>query len=68
MPPFPLPNASFDLSGQVALVTGASSGLGHRFAQVLAAAGVIDGRRAGREQQQAQSRAPHPQYTLVIRS
>ena len=24
----------FDLSGQVALVTGASSGLGHRFAQV----------------------------------
>ncbi|GCL64792.1 3-oxoacyl-ACP reductase [Rubrivivax pictus] len=40
MPDFPLPNASFDLSGQVALVTGASSGLGHRFARVLAAAGA----------------------------
>ena len=36
---FPLPNVSHDLSGQVALVTGASSGLGHRFAKVLAAAG-----------------------------
>jgi NAD(P)-dependent dehydrogenase (short-subunit alcohol dehydrogenase family) len=37
---FPLPNASHDLTGQVALVTGASSGLGNRFAQVLAAAGA----------------------------
>ena len=33
-------NETFDLSGQVALVTGASSGLGHRFAQVLAAGGA----------------------------
>jgi len=40
MPSFPLPNASTDLTGQVALVTGASSGLGHRFARVLAAAGA----------------------------
>jgi NAD(P)-dependent dehydrogenase (short-subunit alcohol dehydrogenase family) len=37
---FPLPNNSTDLTGQVALVTGASSGLGWRFAQVLAAAGA----------------------------
>lgn len=37
---FPLPFASLDLTGQVALVTGASSGLGHRFARTLAAAGA----------------------------
>ena len=36
---YTLPNNSSDLSGQVALVTGASSGLGNRFARVLAAAG-----------------------------
>ncbi|MGQ5700507.1 SDR family NAD(P)-dependent oxidoreductase [Sandaracinobacteroides sp. A072] len=37
---FPLPNISTDLSGQVAIVTGASSGLGARFARVLASAGA----------------------------
>jgi NAD(P)-dependent dehydrogenase (short-subunit alcohol dehydrogenase family) len=37
---FALPNASHDLAGQVALVTGASAGLGQRFARVLAAAGA----------------------------
>lgn len=37
---YPLPNNSVDLSGQVALVTGASSGLGLRFAKVLASCGA----------------------------
>jgi NAD(P)-dependent dehydrogenase (short-subunit alcohol dehydrogenase family) len=45
---YPLPNISHDLTGQVALVTGASSGLGYRFARVLAAVGakvIVTGRR-----------------------
>ena len=37
---YPLPNVSTDLSGRVALVTGASSGLGVRFARVLASCGA----------------------------
>lgn len=37
---YPLPHASHDLTGQVALVTGATSGLGDRFARTLAAAGA----------------------------
>jgi NAD(P)-dependent dehydrogenase (short-subunit alcohol dehydrogenase family) len=37
---FPLPHISTDLSGQVALVTGASSGMGVRFAKILAASGA----------------------------
>ena len=44
-------SALFDLIGQVALVTGGSSGLGRRFAQVLSAAGatvVICGHRSHR--------------------
>ena len=48
---YPLPNTSDDLTGQVALVTGATSGLGHRFARVLAAAGaqvIAAGRRRDR--------------------
>ena len=51
MSDYPLPNVSDDLSGQVALVTGATSGLGWRFARVLAAAGatvVPAGRREDR--------------------
>ena len=48
---FPLPYTSTDLSGRVAFVTGASSGLGRRFARTLAAAGaavVATARRADR--------------------
>lgn len=37
---YSLPNFSIDLKGQTALVTGASSGLGLRFARVLAKAGA----------------------------
>lgn len=37
---YPLPNVSHDLSGQTALITGASSGLGLRFAKVLARCGA----------------------------
>ena len=37
---YPLPNVSTDLTGQTALVTGASSGLGLRFAKVLASCGA----------------------------
>ena len=37
---YPLPNVSTDLKGQTALVTGASSGLGLRFAKVLASCGA----------------------------
>lgn len=51
MSTFPLPYASTELTGQVALVTGATSGLGRRFALTLAAAGaavVASGRRADR--------------------
>lgn len=48
---FPLPHDAADLTGDIAFVTGASSGLGHRFARVLAAAGAsvaVAGRRVER--------------------
>ena len=40
MADYPIPNVSDDLTGRVALVTGTTSGLGRRFAQVIAAAGA----------------------------
>ena len=51
MSEFTLPNVSTDLSGQVAFVTGTTSGLGKRFAKVLAACGAkvaATGRRVDR--------------------
>lgn len=48
---YPLPHTSEDLRGRIALVTGATSGLGWRFARVLAKAGatvVGTGRREQR--------------------
>lgn len=56
MTDYPNPNFSIDLSGQVALVTGTTSGLGRRFALVLAACGakvVVTGRREERLQELA---------------
>ena len=51
MSDYPIPNVSTDLSGKVALITGCTSGLGRRFAQVVAACGAkvaITGRRVER--------------------
>lgn len=60
---------TFDLSRDVALVTGASSGLGARFAQVLADAGaqvVIAGRRADRLKDVAASIGNNRAHPLVL--
>ena len=51
MTEYPTPYTSTDLTSQVALVTGTTSGLGRRFAQVIAASGAsvaLTGRRADR--------------------
>lgn len=69
MPDYPLPNSSNDLTGQVALVTGATSGLGHRFARVLAAVGasvVITGRRFERLEELAAQISSEGGHALPI--
>ena len=51
MADFAIPNFTLDLSGEVAFVTGTTSGLGARFARVLAACGAsvaLTGRRVER--------------------
>jgi NAD(P)-dependent dehydrogenase (short-subunit alcohol dehydrogenase family) len=57
MTEFPTPNNAWDLTGQVALVTGTTSGLGWRFAIVLAKAGAkvaLTGRRTERLEELAE--------------
>src|SRR5690348_13302711 len=57
----------FDLTGRVAVVTGASSGLGRHFARVLRTRGVevvVAGRRADRLQALAQELGQ--QHTLAV--
>ena len=69
MTDFPLPYTSNDLTGQVAFVTGATSGLGHRFARVLAAAGAkvaITGRRVERLEELAAQIAEDGGEALAI--
>ncbi len=66
---FPIPNTSTNLTGRVALVTGASSGLGTRFAQMLAAAGakvVLAARRVDRLEEVAASIRANGGEALVV--
>ncbi|MEM7217670.1 MAG: SDR family NAD(P)-dependent oxidoreductase [Pseudomonadota bacterium] len=67
MTDYPTPNLSMDLTGQVAFVTGTTSGLGKRFADVLAACGAsvaLSGRRV--ERLEAHAEALRERGTKVV--
>jgi NADP-dependent 3-hydroxy acid dehydrogenase YdfG len=60
------PAAMFDLTGRVAIVTGASSGLGHRFARVLHQAGANVVAVARREERLAELAASCERMVPVV--
>lgn len=66
--PAPVPNDpldAFSLGGRVAILTGASSGLGHRFARCLSAAGATVVLAARRAERLADLEAELPNVTAV---
>jgi NAD(P)-dependent dehydrogenase (short-subunit alcohol dehydrogenase family) len=65
LPDPPTPAGLFDLSGRTAIVTGASSGLGWRFARVLADAGATVFAAARRADRLTELSATHPSIRPV---
>src|SRR5688500_12091416 len=61
----PTPAEIFDLTGRSALVTGASSGLGARFARTLAAAGATVWAAARRKERLAELAAQDPRIRPI---
>jgi len=61
----PTPGELFDLTGRTALVTGASSGLGARFARVLAAAGATVWAAARRKERLEELAAQDPRIRPI---
>jgi len=61
----PTPGELFDLTGRTALVTGASSGFGARFARVLAAAGATVWAAARRKERLEELAARDPRIRPI---